>query len=123
MHYQVMMVVKLDASMEFDPPDSQGNRSVATGYVITIGVNAPDIVTAVQQAHAVALRPKNADGTFQSYDGVVEDVEAKENQKEDWDPYIQEHATSIDQPGVYYSTGLIWFNHADTDKKWWQFWK
>ena len=123
MHYQVIMVVKLDKPIEIEPADSKDDRSVATGYVITIGANAPDIVTAVQQSHEVALRPKQADGSFVEYAGEVENVEASQIQKEQWDPFILENATNIDQPGVYYSTGLCFFNHADTDKKWWQFWK
>jgi hypothetical protein len=61
----------------------------------------------------VALRPKQADGTFRSYNGIVVEAQVERIEKTDWEPLIQTNAKRIDQEGVYYSTGLIFFGDED----------
>lgn len=106
MHFQAQMTVVLHEPIKvIDEADAED----IAGYIIMIGVNAPDIVTAAKYAHEVALRPKQADGSFREYDGIVDHVEIRRIEKEDWDDAILEGAKKIDQEGVYYSTGLIFF--------------
>ena|SRR5579871_5177841 len=81
----------------------------AVGYIIVIGVNAPDLAAAVNYAHAVALRPRQADGTFRSFKGIVVEAQVQRIEKNHWEPVIQRNAKRIDQEGVYYSTGLVFF--------------
>lgn len=103
MHFRAEMTVLLDQPM----PIARGDPAV--GYIIVIGVNAPDLATAAKYAHDVALRPKQQDGTFRECHGVVDEAQIRRIEKTDWEPIIQKNATRIDQEGVYYSTGLIFF--------------
>jgi hypothetical protein len=107
MHFRAQMTVHLNQPL---PYERSGEPGAAAGYVIVIGVNAPDLATAVRYAHDVALRPKQPDGSIVSFDGVVAKAEVKCIEKTDWDPFIQENAKRIDQEGVYYSTGLVFFD-------------
>jgi hypothetical protein len=107
MHFRAQMTVLLDKPLPYTGKDSA--EKPAVGYIIVIGVNAPDLATAAKYAHDVALRPRQADGTFRSFQGVVEEAEIKRIEKTDWEPIIQENAKRIDKEGVYYSTGLILF--------------
>ena len=106
MHFKAQMTVLLNQPLPFEGP---GEPSEAIGYIIVIGINAPDLAAAVKFAHDVALRPKQADGTFRSFDGVVVEAQVQRIEKTDWEPEIQKNAKRIDQVGVYYSTGLIFF--------------
>ena len=90
--------------------------SEAIGYVIVIGVNAPDLLAAVRYAHEAALRPKQADGSVRSFDGVVVEAQVQRIEKTDWETVIQKNAKRIDQEGVYYSTGLVFYG-ADSEAK------
>lgn len=110
------MTVLLDRPIRGDGPDE---LSEAIGYIIVIGVNAADITAAVKFAHDVALRPKQVDGSIRAFEGVVVEAEVSRIEKTDWDPFIQKNAKRIDQEGVYYSTGLIFFpadGEADANK-------
>jgi hypothetical protein len=100
------MTVLLDEPLRCE---GEEKLSEAVNYIIVIGVNAPDLATAVKYAQDVALRPKQADGTYRSFKGVVVEAEVRRIEKTDWDQVIQERAKRIDQEGVYYSTGLIFF--------------
>jgi hypothetical protein len=124
LHFKVIVTVRLDEPMpvsdECEVKDE--GLSEVTGYVIAIGVNAPDQDSAVSATREVALNPEDEDGQPQPYNGTIESIEVEQIEKADWDPDILRAAVNIDNPGVYYSSGLILFNHAD-DKKWWQFWK
>jgi hypothetical protein len=119
MHFSIQMCVRLAKPLPVtnDMDVKEEGLSEITGYVIVIGINASDLATAVQDAQRMALNPKRADGTFDHYDGFVEEAEVKHIEKDAWDPFILKHAVNIDQPGVYYSTGLIYFNHADKELK------
>jgi hypothetical protein len=64
-------------------------------------------------AHDAALRPRKADGTTCSYEGVVVAAEANRIEKEDLEPVIREKAKRIDEEGVYYSTGLVFFGDGE----------
>jgi hypothetical protein len=110
MHFRAEMTVLLNTPMFADdsPPES-----ATIGYMIVIGVNAPDLAIAARYAHDVALRPKSPDGGYQSFDGVVVQAEIQRIEKQDWDPFIQKNAKRMDQEGVYYSTGLIFFGEGD----------
>jgi hypothetical protein len=105
-HFKAQITVLLNQPLRME---GSGEPSEAVGYVIVIGVNAPDLAIAVKFAHDVASRPKQADGTFRSFDGVVVEAQVQRIEKTDWDPVIQKNAKRIDQEGVYYSTGLIFF--------------
>lgn len=111
MHFRVQMTVLLDEPLKSLSPDEVED---AIGYVIVIGVNAPDLATAARFAHDVALRPRKADGSYRSFAGVVDDAQVKRIEKTDWEPIIQQNAKRIDQEGVYYSTGLIFFGANST---------
>ncbi|HUE72204.1 MAG TPA: hypothetical protein VMP01_15075 [Pirellulaceae bacterium] len=100
------MTVLLDAPL---PVTNGPEASPAVGYIIVIGVNAPDMPTAVRYAHEVALRPRNADGSFSTFAGIVVEAQVTRIEKEDWEPFIRQNAKRIDQEGVYYSTGLVFF--------------
>ncbi|SRR5579883_1589642 len=106
MHFKAQMTVLLDEPLRCEGSEEP---SQAIGYIIVIGVNAPDLAAAVNYAHAVALRPKQADGTFRSFNGVVVEAQVQRIEKTGWEPVIQKHAKRIDQEGVYYSTGLVFF--------------
>ena len=111
MHFRAQMTVMLDNPL---PATDQAGRprpdeESAIGYVIVIGVNAPDLATATKYAHDVALKPRQADGTIRSFEGIVTDANVQRIEKTDWEPVIQQNAKRIDQEGVYYSTGLILF--------------
>jgi len=106
LHFKVQMTVLLHHPLRFEGPEEAAD---AVGYVIVIGVNAPDLAIAVKYAHEVALRPKQADGTFRSFDGVVTEARVWRIEKTNWELVIQRNAKRIDQEGVYYSTGLIFF--------------
>lgn len=106
-HYRAEMTVKLNSPLLLE---NAPEEEAAVGYVIVIGVNAPDLAAAARYAHDVALRPKGPDGSFRSFDGVVIEANIEQIEKEQWDPFILENAKRIDQPGVYYSTGLAFFS-------------
>jgi hypothetical protein len=106
MHFKAQMTVLLHEPLRYEGSEEP---SEVIGYVIVIGANAPDLVAAVKYAHEVALRPKQADGTFRSFDGVVVEAQVQRIEKTDWEPVIQKNAKRIDQEGVYYSTGLVFF--------------
>src|SRR5687767_5569704 len=108
MHFRAEMTVMLDTPLPI--AGEGGPDESAIGYLIVIGVNAPDLAMATQYAHDVASRPKQADGTFRSFEGSVPDANIRRLQKTDWEPVIQQNAKRIDQEGVYYSTGLIFFS-------------
>lgn len=91
------------------PSEGPGQSSDVVGYTIVIGVNAPDLATAVRYAHDVALRPKQPDGSVRSFGGIVVEADVKQIKKTDWDHVIQKNAKRIDEEGVYYSTGLVYF--------------
>jgi hypothetical protein len=110
MHFRAQMTVLLNQPL---PCGNSPDDGEAIGYVIVIGVNAPDLATAVRYAHDVALRPKQPDGSFQSFDGVVVEAEVQRIEKDDWEPIIRKNAKRIDQEGVYYSTGLMFFGADD----------
>jgi hypothetical protein len=119
------MTVRLDEPLAIHGSDEPGCavESQATGYVIVMGVNAPDLAAAATAAQKVALCPKREDGNLHTYEGRVEDAEIGEIEKSDLDDDILQGATKIDEPGVYYSTGLMFFDHHDGQRKWWEFWK
>lgn len=104
-HFRAQMTVLLNEPLAAEGP----GEPAAVGYVIVIGVNAPDLAAAVRYAHDVALRPKQADGSFHSFAGRVIEAEVRRIEKTDWEPVIQRNAKRIDQEGVYYSTGLCFF--------------
>ncbi len=106
MHFRAQLTVLLHQPLPFD---GTGQPIEAVGYIIVIGINAPDLAVAVKFAHDVALRPKQVDGTIRAFDGTVVEAEVKRIEVTDWDPVIQKNAKRIDQEGVYYSTGLIFF--------------
>jgi hypothetical protein len=112
MHYRAQMTVLLNQPLSHKDSSDDGE---SIGYMIVIGVNAPDLVTAVRYAHDVALRPKQPDGSVQSFDGVVVEAQVQRIEKDDWEPFIRENAKRIDQEGVYYSTGLIFFGADDAE--------
>jgi hypothetical protein len=91
------MTVLLNQPLPCEGPDEP---SEAMGYVIVIGVNAPDLLTAVKFAHDVALRPKMKDGGFQTFDGVVVEAQVERVEKTDWEPFIEKSARRMDQEGV-----------------------
>jgi hypothetical protein len=103
MHFRAQMTVDLDK-----PLPCEGGEP-AIGYIIVIGINAPDVAVATKYAHDVALNPRQADGTIRSFEGVVTNANVQRIEKSDWEPVIQQNAKRIDQEGVYYSTGLIFF--------------
>ena len=109
MHFRAEMTVRLDSPMTILGSDSSEE---STGYIIVIGVNAQDIAAATKFAQEVALRPKQADGTFRSFQGKVTEANVRQIEKSDWAPTIQQNAKKIDQEGVYYSTGLIFFGEG-----------
>ena len=125
MHFQVQMTVGLRTPMTVCDTGDKRADGRATHYVIIIGVNALDIGEAVALAQEIALCPKDGDGNRTPHDGYVEEAEAKAIEKEHWAPEILAGAVHIDRPGVYSSTGLIFFDDDETEppKKWWQFWK
>jgi hypothetical protein len=111
-HFRAELTVLLNEPILCeDSPD--GGEVI--GYMIVIGVNAPDLAIGVRYAHDLALRPMKPDGTFQTFDGVVVEAEVKRIEKEDWEPFIRENAKRIDQQGVYYSTGLIFFGAEESN--------
>ena len=111
MHFKAQMAVLLDEPLPIEGSD----EPAPIGYVIVIGVNAPNLAAAVNYAYDVALRPKQSDGSFRSFEGVVVEAEVKRIEKTDWEPFIQKNAKKIDQEGVYYSTGLIFFGPDSED--------
>jgi hypothetical protein len=111
MHFRAQLTVLLNQPLKSLSPDEIED---AIGYVIVIGVNASDLATAARFAHDVALRPKRADGSYRSFDGIVDDAQIKRIEKTDWEPIIQQNAKRIDQEGVYYSTGLIFFGAEES---------
>jgi hypothetical protein len=104
MHFRAQMTVLFDQPLWIE---GSGEKLEAVGYMIVIGINAPDLAVAVRYAHDVALRPKQPDGTFRSFNGTVTEAEVKRIDATDWAPVIRKHAKRLDQEGVYYSTGLI----------------
>jgi len=112
MHFKAEMTVLLNQPLRCEGPDEPNE---AVGYIIVIGVNAPDLAVAVKFAHDVALRPKQADGSSRSFDGIVVEAQVQRIEKTDWEPIIQKNAKRIDQEGVYYSTGLIFFGPESED--------
>jgi len=112
MHFKAQMTVILHEPLRSLSPDEMDD---AIGYVIVIGVNAPDLAAAARYAHDVALRPRKGDGSFRTFEGVVDDAQIQRIEKTDWEPVIQQNAKRIDQEGVYYSTGLIFFGAADDE--------
>jgi hypothetical protein len=113
MHFKAQMTVLLNQPFRIEGSEEQ---SPAVGYIIVIGVNASNLALAVKLAHDVALRPKQTDGTFRTFDGVVVEAEVRRIEKTDWEPVIQKLATRIDREGVYYSTGLIFFPAEGEDE-------
>jgi hypothetical protein len=109
-HFRAEMTVQLNEPL---PVEGAAEDGPAIGYVIVIGVNAPDLAAAAKYAHDVALRPKGTDGSFHAYNGAVIEARIERIEKDDWEPLIRENATRIDQEGVYYSTGLIFFSAED----------
>src|SRR6185369_11511145 len=107
MHFRAQMTLMSDEPMTIEGGDEPESEVVR--YIIVIGVNSPDLADAARYAHDVALRPKQPDGTFREFKGVVEEAEIKRIEKTDWESFIQDNAKRIDQEGVYYSTGLIFF--------------
>ena len=110
MHFRAEMTVVFDGPMPIKGPDSSEE---ATGYLIVIGINAPDIAIATSYAHEVALRPKQADGNFRALQGVVTEARVRRVEKTDWQPALQQKAERIDHDGVYYSSGLIYFGKSE----------
>ena len=110
MHFRAEMTVQLDEPLAVE---SGNEGEAAIGYIIVIGVNAPDLAAAAKYAHDVALRPKGTDGSFHVYSGAVIEARIERIEKSDWEPFIRENATRIDQEGVYYSTGIIFFSAED----------
>jgi hypothetical protein len=106
MHFRAKMWVSLNQPLSVK---NSFDDEKPVGYVIVIGVNAPDLVTAVRFAHDVALRSKQTDGSFQSFDGVVVRAEVQRIEKNVWEPNIREKAKRIDHEGVYYSSDLMFF--------------
>lgn len=114
MHFKVEMTVRLRSPLEvFDDIeyDAGDDDLKATGYMILMGVNADDVASAAKHAQEVALWPKDEEGRRVAYDGYVEEAEFEAVQKEYWDEEILAGAKNIDNPGVYVSTGLTFFNH------------
>jgi hypothetical protein len=105
MHFKAQMTIMLDEPLPMEGSD----EPPCIGYMIVIGVNAPNLAAAVNYAHDVALRPKEKDGSFRLFKGVVVEVAVQRIEKTDWEPVIQKNAKKIDQEGVYYSSGLIFF--------------
>jgi hypothetical protein len=106
MHFRAQMTVLLNQPLSIQNPSDDEKPA---GYVIVIGVNAPDLTTAVRYAHDAALRPKQPDDSFQSFGGVVVRAEVQRIEKNVWEPIIRDKAKRIDQEGVYYSGGLMFF--------------
>jgi hypothetical protein len=113
MHFRAQMTVLLDKPLPCTGKDA--SEKPAVGYVIVIGVNAPDLAAAAKYAHDIALQPRQADGTFRSFHGVVEEAKINRIEKTDWEPIIQQNAKRIDKEGVYYSTGLIFFPEKNSN--------
>ena len=109
MHFRAEMTVLLDQPL----PIEDGEPAI--GYIIVIGINAPDLAVAAKYAHDVALRPKQQDGTFRSFQGVVDEAQIWRIEKTDWESIIQKNAKRIDQEGVYYSTGLVFFPEENSN--------
>ncbi|MFT3880229.1 MAG: hypothetical protein QM703_11280 [Gemmatales bacterium] len=107
MHFKAQMTVVLNEPIEVEG-DQKGEDVI--GYIIMFGINAPDLASAAKYAHDVALRPKQPDGTFREFSGVVDQAEIQRIEKSHWEDFILQNAKRIDQEGVYYSTGLIFFS-------------
>jgi hypothetical protein len=112
MHFRAEMTVLLNQPLPIENSSEDGE---AIGYVIVLGVNAPDLASAVRYAHDAALRPKQPDGSFRSFDGVVVEAQVQRIEKDDWEPIIRKNAKRIDQEGVYYSTGLAFFGAGEAE--------
>lgn len=106
MHFRAELTVELATPELIEEAD--GTTEVL-GYIVIVGVNAPDAATAACYAQKAALRPKEPDGTFREFAGSVVEVKLERIEKSGWDPLIQEQAKRIDEEGVYYSTGLVFF--------------
>jgi hypothetical protein len=112
MHFRVQTVVRLSSPLTIaaDTNANDDTSSVATGYVIVLGVNAPDRSTALSLARESALSPRSAPYVH-DHVKAIEEMEAESLDKSDWEEEVLELVTNIDKQGVYYSSGLIFFNH------------
>lgn len=129
MHFQANVTVRLREPVPTVGPEGSPDGGSATGYVVSMCVHARDAEEATAMAAELALCPRDGHGTRTRYDGTVEEAEVFEIRRERLDPNILAQARNIDQPGVYMSTALAFFDHeaveppAQGRRKWWQFWK
>ena len=104
--FRAQMTVLLNQPLQVSAPDEQLE---AIGYMIIITVNAADVAVAVQIAQEAALRPKQADGSLQSFEGIVIAAEVNRIDLSAWEPAASETGTQTDPEGVYHSTGPMFF--------------
>ena len=129
MHFLVQMKVRLHKPMEPSADDSSTRLSrdgPLLGYYITMKVNADNVADAVTLAQTMALAPPDRQGKGRSFEGFVEEANSEQMAPESGPEHVRKLLAPMDQRGVYYKTGLMFF-HSDDDgldgKKWWQFWK
>jgi hypothetical protein len=129
MHFQIQMKIRLRRPMEMSASQSgtglRDGRPVV-GYYITMKVNASDAADAVTLAQTIALAPPDRSGNARSFDGIVEEVELATIEPEGGPAHVRHLLAPMDQRGVYYKTGLMYFHEGEDaaePRKWWQFWK
>ena len=109
MHFRAEVIVVLQVPATITGPNGVEDT---TGYAMFMGVNAPDISTGTGYIQEAALRPREAEGNFPSFQGVVTKVRIWRIDKPDWAPSIREKAQGIDQDGVYYSSAPVFFGET-----------
>jgi len=130
MHFLVQMKVRLAKPLELPADESvRGNRDgPLVGYYITMKVNAESLIDAAGLAQTMALNPPDRQGKARSYEGHVEEANIQEKEPERGPEHVRKLLAPLDQRGVYYKTGLMFFHDGEDaedkdDKQWWQFWK
>ena len=105
-HYQAHVTVRLDRPLgERDDSGPPGS----TGYLILIGVNAPDLATAARHAQETALRPIQPDGQVRVFVGSVVEAELRRVDEAEWEPFAggEAKADFLQGEGPKYSTRLV----------------
>lgn len=113
MHYQVIVHVKLRSPLQVVDGDQ------ATGYLMTVGVQAADLATATSYAQAAVIANAEQD----DLEGNIVSAEIQAISEGDWPKEVLEQVTNRREPGVYFQSGRVFFDEAHGEKKWWQFWK
>jgi hypothetical protein len=97
--YQAVVAVRLNVPLRIDSEDLP-----AIGYTIVLGVNAESFLDAVESVHNAALAAAPSRD-----DNVVDQMEIRLVDPDDWDKDVRKEIEDIYAPGIFYQSGLAYF--------------